>query len=83
MEINKEKVYEIYTSCDGVIEFKLKDLEPIGDNKYFFNFEFNQNYNSLTNHLCVLVNLNDMFIYIETSNGDSSEYKIFEKKEVN
>lgn len=73
------KTYKIYTSQDGVIEFtKSKDLNSLRDNKYMFSFNFLQQYQSLQNHLEVIVDMNKMFVFIETSNGDFAEYKIFD-----
>jgi len=78
-ESNDTGVYHIFTSQDGVIYFDIsKDLNSLRDNKYMFSFNFMQQYQSLQNHLEVIVDLNKMFVFIETSNGDSAEYKIFD-----
>jgi len=73
--------YKIYTSRDGEITFGRNDLLPLkmSGNKFGFRFSFKGKYRSLGNHLDVTVDLDDMFIHIETNNGDYAEYKIFEE----
>lgn len=72
-----ETIYKIYTSKDGIIEFKKSDLNILRNNIFLFPYNFIKQYESLQNNLEIKVNFNDMFVYIETSNGDGAEYKIF------
>jgi len=74
---NEKKLYKIYTSWDGEIEFGMHDLELVNNNNYFFTDGFKEQYRSLQNHLETRVDLNRMFIFIETDYGDFAEYKIF------
>jgi hypothetical protein len=78
-ERNRPMKYKIYTSADGIIEFNDNDLEPFGDeaDTYFFNLKFKDQFDSFSNKQEVKVDLDRMFVFIETANGDFAEYKIF------
>ena len=76
-DIDENRRYKIYTSKDGIIYFTMDDLEHMDGNRYWFNFDFRVEYQTFQNQIEIIADLDKMFVFIETSNGDFAEYKIF------
>ena len=78
-ERNRPPKYRIHTSQDGIIEFDDSMLEPYGkeEGKFFLDREWRSKFNTFINAMDVCFDKNKMFIFIEGSYSDMSEYKVF------
>jgi len=77
--VSKPVTYKIYTSAHGIVEFDDSILKPYGkeENKFFIDREWREQLNIFNSAMDVVFDKNQMFIFIETYNGDFAEYKVF------